>query len=212
MLNHIHDFHDPSFIETGVTENGLIRTTRGRRVDFSYEKRATLEEGERLVVDSTGDRRDTDYCYCPYKDCRSSFTLSVRLYLHIRNVHDRKFPLIKSRQERALMTMSGEKVDITANPQRKRFDAGEKLTIVYKHVIHPNQAGYRCPYYGCIRASNIRSRLFPHIREMHDPSFPVINRAHGNYIFKSGLTKREIDFKEQFMRRFDKIKVVYSNN
>ena len=65
-----------------------------------------------------------------------------------------------------------------------------------------DEAGYRCPYYGCVLQNAKRSRIYQHIREIHDFHFPKLSGTHKRYIIKSKLTNRKIDFKGLYLFKY----------
>ncbi|KAI7856324.1 hypothetical protein BDC45DRAFT_65550 [Circinella umbellata] len=190
LFSHIRTEHDPEFPHTDKTNIPFtVQTSSGKPVQFTYFKRS----------------------FCPYKGCTRSSNLEARLYGHIREVHDPDFPHAKIKAKRMITTLTGEKVDFNGNPQQRRLDPEEKLTFIYKYS-KANEAGYCCPFYGCVIKSVTRSPIYQHIREIHDTEFPRLWIGRTQYTLKSKLTNRAIDFKDQFMRKGDSIVVSYRNN
>ena len=76
-----------------------------------------------------------------------------------------------------------------------RFHIVLSLYILTSINIDPNR--YHCPYKDCIRSSGLETRMYEHIREVHDSQFPRVKIKAERIV--TTFAGEKVDFSSEFL-------------
>ncbi|KAI8142130.1 hypothetical protein BJV82DRAFT_615651 [Fennellomyces sp. T-0311] len=173
LYRHIRREH---YRELRELQNGraqlTFRNLAGDILDINSENcRDKLKNGEALLAEYKNNG-DEPY-YCPYKGCTLRCTARTNLYLHIRTCHDPELPKINTQRTMIYTSPDGKALRFDEGC-RDLLEPNEKLGVV--ELLRNTGKAY-CPYKGCSLAHSRQFTLYKHIRQCHDPSFPLLTRG-----------------------------------